>query len=627
MSGIESVAVAKAGLAASSALSARINKILDLLLEKAPAFVSEKFKNGQMIINKGLPTYLEANYAKCETLRTLLRRDAPVLLDDVYVEPKFSIESDEVTSDDLLRRNSLDGCPLLVTGTAGSGKSVFLKWCFRQSIVKGHTYYPVFFELRSMGNDASSNLLDSIYQSISDYAEGFTKAQFNFGLRKGLFYLMIDALDEAPIEVRESIEKDIIEITRKHPKCPLILTSRPSNDLKSWEGFTEAHLLPFDRTGCIDYIRKIDFDESRKSDFLTALTADFFVKHSEFLSNALLAAMMLLTFDEFGEIPERRHIFYQKCFDVLIREHDQSKGRYRRKLVSGLDHSQVETLFQSFCALSYLEGKYNFTSKTLIEYLEDALEFCGLQADIDAVAEDFCNSVSIIQQDGDHYEFVHRSFQEYFYAKFCLSDRSYTLVDKALEVASRIDSKGMLDMIADMNSSYFHTELIMPIVDAILKKTSGTSPTDKPDMVLKLFCDSVGYSPADEVPGLYTFFLSTSAGNVAYKQLNSYVLFYINNNLHKHYQEFKAQIEWPDLLNNDEIREMTSTASHSERRDSGIDVPLSHRNRATLSKMKADILAESIISSLEITSQYMKEDLKKKANSLSNRMRSRGKSR
>ncbi|MCX8955719.1 hypothetical protein OU790_20075, partial [Ruegeria sp. NA] len=69
-------------------------------------------------------------------------------------------------------------------------------------------------------------------------------------------------------------------------------------------------------------------------DFLADLEGGVFEKNKDFLSNPLLSAMMLLTYDSFGEIPEKRDIFYAKCFDVLARVHDASKGRYKRQLFS-----------------------------------------------------------------------------------------------------------------------------------------------------------------------------------------------------------------------------------------------------------------------------------------------------
>ena len=41
--------------------------------------------------------------------------------------------------------------------------------------------------------------------------------------------------------------------------------------------------------------------------------------------------MMLMTFDEFAEIPSKMHIFYDQAFSVLYNKHDAMKTSFRRK--------------------------------------------------------------------------------------------------------------------------------------------------------------------------------------------------------------------------------------------------------------------------------------------------------
>lgn len=614
------------GLLAKPVVASRIEKIMGLLLDAAPLFIMDSYKKGAMLIDKGLPSYLSAHYSKCETVRTLLRSDTPVILENAYVKPKFTISGKRLQSDDILQFSQAPHSPIVVTGTAGSGKSVFLKWSFRQAIEKGYTFYPVFFEIRSMAESATGNLLDLIFASIAKYADGFTRSQFDYGLKHGLFFLMIDALDEAPIELRDTLEKDLQSISRKYPKCPLILTSRPSDDLKVWEGFTEAHLLPFNRADCLEYIEKIDFDATRKDDFAKALTAAFFEKHKEFLSNPLLAAMMLLTFDEFGEIPQRKHIFYQKCFDVLIREHDHAKGKYKRKLISKLDHPEIEKIFQSFCVFSYLAETYVFNTRAFFKHLEDAMQYCDVSADSKMVSEDLCLSVSIIQKDGDHFEFLHRSFQEYFYAKFCANDRTHSMFEKASAISSRTGAPGIFDMISDIDQDLFYSDLILPVINRFLQSVAKVDAAGKPDLILKHIFETVIFSePTDGArPNLPIDFILNPGPRSDYNQekwLNFLVFSYIDSNM----RHLGSGIAWPPEERADKFKlklsKLNSTIKFDP--DHDLELPLIPSRRELLKQLGVGLFAQSVVSSFSCVAAYIKEGQKRRVDSLSSRMRAK----
>lgn len=236
-------------------------------------FAKDKYDALRLVLDKGLPSYLEANYAKCETLKTLLNRNDPIALEDCFVAPDFKTRGESISSDEFLGQVNKSGGKVVITGLAGSGKSVFLKYSFRSVIEKGHSYYPIFFELRSLNRIPKKKgiLLAEIFESIHECCESFTRAQFNHGLRSGAFYFLLDGFDELNQEIREQVADEITALGRNHNKCALLVTSRPSDEFVAWEGFTEAQLLPFDLEKAVEYISKLRFDKDKKQDFLADL--------------------------------------------------------------------------------------------------------------------------------------------------------------------------------------------------------------------------------------------------------------------------------------------------------------------------------------------------------------------
>ena len=449
-------------------------------------FAKEKYDIIKFVLRKGLPAYLAANYAKCETLKTLLNRNDPIALTDCFVAPDFFLKGDIISSTAFLDHVNQSGDKVVITGLAGSGKSVFLKYSFRRVIDDGHSYYPVFFELRSLNSLPAKPgfLVSEMFQSIRSCCDSFTRAQFNHGLKTGAFYFLLDGFDELKQEIREQVSSEIKTLARNHKACAMLVTSRPSDEFVSWEAFSEAKLQPFDLEKAIEYISKLRFDEDQKAEFLADLRGGVFEQNMEFLSNPLLAAMMLLTYDSFGEIPEKRHIFYSKCFDVLAREHDASKGRYKRDLFSKLATDQLEKVFMFFCACSYVERQFSFSKDQMEKYVGDAISSLGVRADVEAVIRDFREAVSIMELVGLTYEFAHRSFQEYFYAKFVVTDRKLSLEEKIGWLFESFTTDDTNQMIADMDRTYFEDEFLLPNIMSLDAKLSKVDAETNPAGVL-----------------------------------------------------------------------------------------------------------------------------------------------
>ena len=484
----------------SKGIDSFINHLNSFIFKTAPEFCIAQYKNLEMKLNKGLPEYIKANYQRCASVRTLLERDEPTELDKIYEPLQFEVDDDILEEDEIKSSIAIDLHRTIISGYAGNGKTIFLKKIYKELIDNQTNFYPIFVELRSISS-GTQTLFDYIYQSILTYSDSFTQEQFTYGLKKGLFYFLIDGLDEISESQQSNIQEEIIRLTLKYPDCPFVVTSRP-NEFTTWENFYVAHLLSFDYRQCQSYITKIDFVEERKTEFLEFLTKDKFKKHKEFLSNPLLASMMLLTFNDYGDIPAKRHIFYEKCFQVLIKEHDASKGRFHRPLKSKLSHEELEKIFMYFCALSYQDQKYRFSLQQVDEYIDLASQTLisdKICKDND-IRYDFVHSVSLLLQDGNFFEFIHRSFQEYFFAKFIVNDRELELEKKLDNIDGLFTRKksSFIAMIQDMDRNYFEKEYVLKKLKVLNKYLINIDEENKPEKIFGQFNDSLSiYSKND----------------------------------------------------------------------------------------------------------------------------------
>ena len=67
-----------------------------------------------------------------------------------------------------------------------------------------------------------------------------------------------------------------------------------------------------------------------KKKFLSVLERMLFRTHRSFTENPLLLTIMLLTFEQYAEVPVKMHVFYREAFEVLAKRHDASKGVFKR---------------------------------------------------------------------------------------------------------------------------------------------------------------------------------------------------------------------------------------------------------------------------------------------------------
>ena len=137
--------------------------------------------------------------------------------------------------------------------------------------------------------------------------------------------------------------------------------------------------------------------------------------------------LMLLTFDDYAEIPEKLHLFYSNAFETLYSKHDATKAGYRREMRSSLSYDSFRKVFAYFCFVTYYQSKYEMTHEELLSFLKkvsksiNTVDFDGENYILDLV-----NSICVLYKEGVSYKFTHRSFQEYFTAIFLrdLSDQS-----------------------------------------------------------------------------------------------------------------------------------------------------------------------------------------------------------
>lgn len=442
-------------------------------------------------MNKCFSVYASNTYAKCSKVKTLIHRNKAIDIKKAYVETDFLIESESLNQNDIYEK-IINSDNIIITGSGGSGKSVFLKHLYLTLIENDSYGFPIFFELRRVSESdlQVGDLSELIYNHVFERSGDITYNQFKYALRKGIMPLLLDGFDELPVNYRKSLVDSIKFFSEKYPDNSIVMTSRPDDQFLGWEAFTCVQIKPLSENKIFSLLDKIEFDLEKKNAFKNAIKSTLYKTHTTFLSNPLLCTMMLLTYDSFGEIPNKKHIFYKECFDVLSIDHDALKNNYRRQFHSGLEIDAIAKIFERFCVVSFLDQVYEFNKLEYTYYINEAIDLLAEIEDIDPVdiEKDFLESLSIMQKDGDKISFIHRSFQEYFFATYAVSQKELSLNDLIFEMFC-IDSNSTETflMMHDMDTLAIECNFILPIASRMHAKMRSVDTDTHPYLILREF--------------------------------------------------------------------------------------------------------------------------------------------
>lgn len=428
---------------------------------------------------------------RCSSVKNIIYRGTPANLRDLYVNINFAIDENEVT-DDTLQDAILNRKKIIISGRAGFRKTMFMKWS-TLNIIESHAQhqlYPIFFELRNIDEKHAEMPFESIlFDNSASSKDKSTFQQFIIGLQRGFFLITLDAFDEINPKFRERVLQNLTRFIRDYPECGIVLSTRPDDQIESIEEFSVYRSLSMNQAQIIEVISKIDFDDTIKTNLISKLNSGYFERNKDFLISPLMATIMLLSFSNSADIPNRQTLFYKEAFESLYLRHDVHKGSFRREYHSKLQIDQFEKVFSVFCYNTLRENELEFDYTKLIARFRQALGYFGHEVDPEEFAKDVIHVASLIVKDGNQYEFSHKSFQEYFAARFLQDYRGPDIFEKIDGVSRGIYNRNLMGFLAELSEDLFEREWL-------LKRCN-------------LWLDSVGRVRLNTKSGLRTYFENT----------------------------------------------------------------------------------------------------------------------
>lgn len=384
-------------------------------LQKVEGPIS-KFVNKNILVHlRGFEPYLAKTYRRCNAVRILADREKVYEIKDIYVSPTYKCGSNLFSDNDIATKIR-DGDRVIVQGFGGVGKTILLKHILISLFQSPEGKIPVFVELRKFNEIKDVDISSYISTIISTVDSPLSVGDFHTLMSAGRFTLIFDGFDEVNDERRDVIEGQILSLVADYPEVGFLISSRRDERFVSWQQFSIFSAQKYSQDEIMQIVDKVNFEKVVKSKFQKEIITKNFGKYEDFLSSPLLALMMLLTYRQFADIPEKIHIFYRYAFQTLFSLHDASKEAFKRKRKTNLDEDEFSRLFSVFCLMSYIAFDINFTKQKAIEYIDKAKKRTSIKVDSQKFLDECVESVNLLFKDGDLYTFVHRSFQEYFTA-------------------------------------------------------------------------------------------------------------------------------------------------------------------------------------------------------------------
>ena len=465
-------------------------------------------------LNIGLKQYYEKSYEKYSRIKTVLYKTEPKPIYDFFEIPYVKKGADPKFLVDNVNKVLDVSKFVIISGSGGIGKSTLMRHLFISEL-KEKDLIPIIVELKDVnGINDDFGFKELLFQKFNDLSGGIDSECIDYALSEGYFLFLLDGYDEIYSSKRDSFFAKFDSFCDKYPDNYYIVSSRPFDEFISMQRFTVLEATPFTKEQSIDLVMRMPYDTDTKERFAKQLDEYLYEKHESFASNPLLLSIMLLTFENYAEIPNKLHLFYANAFETLLEKHDATKSGYRREFRCKLPFDNFKKVFSMLCFVTYAKGVVSFSKDELFRYIKEVSKRT-FSFDVNDYVYDLTNSLCVMHLEGTEYCFTHRSFQEYFTA-FFLQDQPDSVFNRlGLELIQkdgfRATGDNVFPMLHDMAETRFERNLLLPMLNSI---EEGKLDRDIYDFYFQKAVSRIRFRDFDdEEDGEYTLYREVGSDN------------------------------------------------------------------------------------------------------------------
>jgi nucleoside phosphorylase len=257
--------------------------------------------------------------------------------------------------------------------------------------------------------------IDLKYYNCIDYIKQTSKLRLNkyditIDYTNQKICYLLDGLNEVPIMHIQQCLSEIASLKEDY----LVITSRPFGSKPN--DFTTYNIYPLTSDEIID-IARLFFDHSEQLEKFKQRFATLNISIKETMSKPLFLKLILLIFQEYGDIPSQMSVIMREFFKWLYSQWEPSKVQ-----------SNIPVVLKDMVAqkIAFSMQKVGRIILTTEEALKLAGEVCMDLSKKQIIQQGTFDGISVLQalyyhgileDDGQKVNFYHQSFQEYYAAK------------------------------------------------------------------------------------------------------------------------------------------------------------------------------------------------------------------
>jgi hypothetical protein len=354
-----------------------------------------------------------------EKIKTIWQREKEVKLSSFYYPSKVLIDENAAKTVSSLK-DLPTSSSLVIQGTVGQGKSVFLRYlCLQELKTNSSGRIPVFLELRKI--DDKFDLKAAVYSTLKNLGFEISDTLFKYYAESGKLVLLLDGFDELNEDVSSNTIVQLESWAVEHPTLQIIVTSRPGADIQKSNYFHVIRLAPLSANDHKSFMTRIGVKGETLENLLRAIV-DSPVEIRNLLTTPLLLTLLVLVYQVEHSVPSELPEFFKLLFVTVFSRHDGTKPAFKRPHKSGLNERKLELLFESFCfAVKRRRLKISLTEDEFNTVFEDASRFFKEKCEVEGFRHDVIKIACLMQEDGLMLSFVHKSLLDYFSAAFISS--------------------------------------------------------------------------------------------------------------------------------------------------------------------------------------------------------------
>ena len=472
-------------IAVEGAKSLVQNLVKELVVPKMEEFAKLcKIKYNEVMVPKVEPfeEYLNRTYDKYSSINALANPNSQYQLKDIYISQtlekwnRFESNADTTKIDKLPVALIKKYKKILITDTAGMGKSTIMKYMFIDLIdncIKD-VGIPIFIELNRLNKNRS--ILVEIQTELNSLSKGFDKDILMSFIQKGGFIFFLDGYDEISICDRNEVTNDIQTfISKAGPDNYYILSSRQDDNLASFGDFQSFKIHDLTKKEAYELLTKYDVSSQKKisNELIKELKTGKYQSIDEYLVNPLLVSLLYIAFHYKAEIPLKKHQFYRQVYNALYNEHKLAQGQTPHEKRSKLDIDDFDRVLRYVGYECLIRIGVQFDEDTILASIKRAKDFCeNLKFGESDFLKDLMTSVPLFSKDGTEYKWSHKSLMEYFAARFIAEDakeKQDLILSRFYNSEDNYKYINMLDIYYDIDYKGFSKNIMLPLLEKYQK--------------------------------------------------------------------------------------------------------------------------------------------------------------